>query len=181
MTILILGAHCLSKEMAEDVAEDLRKMGFRVRSPLEVANCVRARHSRPLAFCWRKRLTHHCHRVLYVWTTMVKGLPQAAIAYMRQSIPFSNKIRHGHGIREYLANHPLAHPNHFLAILILRSMVHLSTVSGSLLLCWLQVAGAQVTYWRSDYSLVMYWLPVCGSCFFWLSGGWWCVCVSCSV
>ena len=31
--------------MAEDVAEDLRKMGFRVPSPLEVANCVRARSS----------------------------------------------------------------------------------------------------------------------------------------
>ena len=43
-----LGAYCLSKEMAEDVAEDLPEMGFRVRSPLEMANCVRARHPHKL-------------------------------------------------------------------------------------------------------------------------------------
>lgn len=34
------------------------------------------------SFCWRKRLTHHCHRVLYCWTTIVKGPSQAAIACM---------------------------------------------------------------------------------------------------
>jgi len=38
-----LRADCLSQKMAEDVAEDLRKMGFRVRSPLEMAKCGRVR------------------------------------------------------------------------------------------------------------------------------------------
>ena len=41
----------------------------------------------------------------------------------------------------------------------LRTFMHI--VVGSLLWCWLQVAGDQVTYWRSVYLLVLDWLPIC--------------------